>query len=301
MSAEAQAPARRVRPFYWSVRRELWENRGVFGAPLIAAAVVLVPYLFMATRLPRALDRLENPANAKAFKQAAAMMEAPFSAAAAFVLLASIGVAVFYSLAALQAERRDRSILFWKSLPVSDLVTVLSKAVVPIVILPLVALAVIYAVQLLMLAFGTLVVVAHGLDPRAFWDRTPFPFMWLILLLGLPYGGLWLAPVYAWFILVSAWAKRLALLWAVAPAVALPLVEHLTLGTHHVSRFLAHRLGGAYGASFSTDGKGKVPVDGVEDIDLVRLLTDPDLWGGLIVAALLLAAAVRLRRSREPI
>ena len=58
---------------------------------------------------------------------------------------------MFYCLDALYGERRDRSILFWKSLPVSDLTTVLSKASIPIVVLPLLTFAVTVATQLIML------------------------------------------------------------------------------------------------------------------------------------------------------
>src|ERR1700733_15667053 len=37
----APATASATRPFYWSVRRELWEHRSIYIAPMAVAAVAL--------------------------------------------------------------------------------------------------------------------------------------------------------------------------------------------------------------------------------------------------------------------
>jgi ABC-2 type transport system permease protein len=110
-----------TRPFFWSVRRELWENRSLYIAPLIVAAVVIIGFIFTAIGLPerrRALLLLNDAA-----KQRAAI-EMPYSMAAMMIMFTVFIVGVFYCLDALYGERRDRSILFWKSLPVSDATTV---------------------------------------------------------------------------------------------------------------------------------------------------------------------------------
>ena len=101
------------------------------------------------------------------------LMMGPYSMVAIAVMAFSFFVAIFYSLSALHNERRDRSILFWKSLPVSDATTVLSKALVPIVILPLVALAVIFGAQAAMFAISTAVVLMNGIDPAVLTDEYP--------------------------------------------------------------------------------------------------------------------------------
>ena len=128
--ATAIVPAR---PFFWSVRRELWENRSIYVAPLIVAAVVLFGSLVGSFHLPdrRRLAMLLDPAHRRA------AIEMPYDIAAMIIILTAFVVGVFYCLDALYGERRERSILFWKSLPVSDLTTVLSKATIPLVILPL--------------------------------------------------------------------------------------------------------------------------------------------------------------------
>src|SRR5437016_11212901 len=126
-----------TQPMYWSVRREVWENRSIYIAPLIVAVVVLFGFLVSTIGLPerRQAVLLLDPARARA------AIEAPYNMAAIMLILTAFIVGVFYCLDALYGERRDRSILFWKSLPVSDLTTLLSKATIPLVVLPLVTFA----------------------------------------------------------------------------------------------------------------------------------------------------------------
>ena len=116
-----------TRPLYWSVWRELWENRSIYIAPLIVAAVQVFGFAISTIGLAerRRAVLLLDPA-----KQRAAI-EQPYDMAAMMMLFTVFLVGVFYCLDALHGERRDRSILFWKSLPVSDLTTVLSKLIDP--------------------------------------------------------------------------------------------------------------------------------------------------------------------------
>src|SRR6266702_6165710 len=113
----------KTRPFYWSVRRELWEKRSIYIAPLIVAMVVLFGFLVSTAGLPerRRAVLLLDPGKTRA------AIEAPYNMAAIMLILTAFIIGVFYCLDALYGERRDRSILFWKSLPVSDLTTLLSK------------------------------------------------------------------------------------------------------------------------------------------------------------------------------
>ena len=106
-----------TRPFYWSVWRELWENRSIYIAPLIVAAVILFGSFVGAFHLAglRRNALLLDPAHRRA------AIEMPYNIAAMMMIFTAFIVGVFYCLDALQGERRDRSILFWKSLPVSDL------------------------------------------------------------------------------------------------------------------------------------------------------------------------------------
>ena len=152
----------RTRPLYWSVRRELWENRSIYIAPLAVAALVLFAFLISTLHWRRSL----RAALARDAAAQAAALAMPYSIAATLIIVTSLIVGVFYCLEALHGERRDRSILFWKSLPVSDLTTVLSKISIPLVVLPVTAFAISLATQLAMLLLGTAVLLLSGPGPR---------------------------------------------------------------------------------------------------------------------------------------
>src|SRR5471030_3307222 len=167
---------------YWSVRRELWENRSIYIAPLAVAAVVLVTFLIGMFALPhhrmRAVFALD-PA-----KQRAAI-ELPYDLAAGLILATALVVGLFYCLDALQGERRDRSILFWKSLPVSDLTTVLSKASIPLVVLPLLLFAIVVITQLIMLLLSTAALLISGGSALMLWRQLPLFQLQIVLLYSL--------------------------------------------------------------------------------------------------------------------
>ena len=288
--APAIGPAR---TFLWSVRRELWEHRSVYLAPPAVAALLMIGFLLSTWRLPAAL-------RAAAAGESERFMNG-YSAVAFAVLLIGYLVSVFYCLDALQGERRDRSILFWKSLPVSDAITVLSKAAVPLVIIPVVMFATIVAANTVMVGVASLVVMASGLAPGDYWGRLDVAFMWAALVQGLLFMTLWFAPLWAWLLMVSAWARRMAFVWAIGPVVALAAFEHVASGHLGGYRFFERRFAGGFREAFSVEGLGRTPINGPEHLDPVRLFTSPELWGGVLVATLFLFAAVRFRRSRAPL
>src|SRR3954469_20378516 len=149
----------KTRPFYWSVRRELWENRSLYIAPLIVAGVILFGFLCTTATLPerrRAVLVLDDPSRARS------AIEMPYDVAAIMIMFTAFIVGVFYCLDALYGERRDRSILFWKSLPISDRTTVLSKILIPLVVLPAISCVVIVVTQFLMLLWSTLLLAPSG-------------------------------------------------------------------------------------------------------------------------------------------
>src|SRR5881296_2253568 len=177
----------KTRPFYWSVKRELWENRSIYIAPLIVAAVVLFGFLVSTGGLPerRQAVLLLDPAKARA------AIDTPYNVAAIMLIFTAFIVGVFYCLDALHGERRDRSILFWKSLPVSDLTTLLSKVTIPLVVLPLIAFAIVVCVQVIMLLQTSVVLVTHGMSPATTWANLPVFQNWIVLLYGLIAIALW--------------------------------------------------------------------------------------------------------------
>ena len=251
--APAAIPA--TRRMYWSVRRELWENRSIYIAPLAVAALFLVGFLISMGRLP---DRM-RAALALSPMQQHKLIEQPYHLAAFLIMATTFIITVVYCLEALHGERRDRSILFWKSLPVSDLTTVLSKVSIPLVVLPLLTFVVTVVTQLIMLLLSSAVLAGSGLSVATLWTQVSWFQMSLLLLYHLvTVHALWYAPIYCWLMLVSGWARRAAFLWAGLPLLAIGIVEKVAFNTSYLASMLMHRMsGGAEGchtAGWCPDG-----------------------------------------------
>ena len=294
--ATAPAPLSPTRPFYWSMRRELWENRSLYLAPLGVAAFAVVGLVIHGITMPSHL-----PGMLAADPATPGSATTTYRIATSLMLLAAFLTGAFYCLEALNGERRDRSILFWKSLPVSDLTTVLAKASMPLVVLPLLTFAAIVAMQLAMLLLSVAVLLAQGRSPAALWIQVQ-PFrMWLALLYAVGAMALWHAPIHGFLLLASGWGRRAAALWAVLPLLAVGVLEKLTMDTTRVPALAQYRLLGWYGEAFAVPAGESVPLHPLTPLTPGRFLATPGLWIGLALAALFLAAAVRLRRHREPI
>jgi len=280
-----------TRPMYWSLRRELWENRSIYLAPLAVAAVALFGF-----SLSSIAGIWEKPLQLNP-----AQPQAPYDMAAGLMMLTGIVVSVFYCLDALHTERRDRSILFWKSLPVSDVTTVLAKACIPLVILPLLTFAITVAMQGIMLLLSSAVLLVSGLNVATLWTNLSFlRRSGLLLYHILTAHALWPAPIYCWLLLVSGWPRRATFLWAALPLVAIAGVEQIAFHTWHFAAIVGSRLLGAAPTVASTSAD-MFPTDPMTHISPAHFLGSPGLWIGLALAAVFLAAAVRLRRYREPI
>ena len=268
--------------FYSSVQRELWESRSVYIAPIAVAGLFLFGFLINAVRGPQRLG-----------------IERPYDFVALMLMAISFLVAVFYCLDALYGERRDRSILFWKSLPVSDSTTVLSKMSIPVVVVPLVTFAITVAAHIAMLLLSSAILLARGTSGAALGNAVPLTHIWLMLFTHLMLGhGLWYAPIYAWFLLVSAWARRAPLLWAVLPPVVVGAVEKAAFNTSHFAAIVQHRFVGGPSVGWPPTG---VSMEAMTPFTLGELLGSPGLWIGFAVATAFLAAAIKLRRDRGPI
>jgi ABC-2 type transport system permease protein len=264
----------------WSVRRELWENRSIYLAPLIVAAVIALAS-FGAVRHNLQPDNL-----------------ATHDELVAGVLMGTtLLVAIFYCLDALYGERRDRSVLFWKSMPVSDWTAVLSKLAIPMIVLPAVAFVLAIATQLIMLLAATAYLSIHGRSAAALWSLP-----WLQMTSGMLYHlitvhSLYYAPIFGWLLLVSAWAKRQPFLWAFLPLTAIGVIEKIVFNTKHFSTMLASRISGGMEGD-PEKGSGMMMLWPTHPLEF---LGRPGLWIGLVIAAICVAMAVRLRRYRDPI
>lgn len=282
-----------TRPLYWSIQRELWEFRSIYVAPLAVAAVFLVGFVIRLFVRGDLLNASLTPA------QQLERIQQPYNLAALAVMGATFLVSIFYSLEALHGERRDRSILFWKSLPVSDATAVMAKAVIPLVVLPLLTVVIAMAVHCLMLLASTMRPLGSG-SAGQLWSSVPLVSMWVMLLYHMVViHSLWLAPFYGWMFLVSAWARRAPLLWAFLPLLAIGVLEKLTVNGSRFVNLLMHRMSGVpHGMDYPP---GAIASHSQMHIHVGDLLLNPGLWAGLAVTAMFLFLATRLRRQRGPI
>jgi ABC-2 type transport system permease protein len=288
-SHSAPQPLPETRPFYWSVRRELWANRSVYIAPLAIAGISLLG--FLAATIGRSLSTPDL-----ALRRS--ILEEPYHFSTALVMGAAFIAALFYCLEALHAERLDRSILFWKSLPVSDLTTVLSKMSIPFLVVPALAYVITLGLHWIMLLLSSAILFRSGLSAGALWTQVEMLDMQLLYHL-FTVHVLWYAPIYAWTILVSGWARRAVFLWVGLPPLAIFALEKFAFNTMHFAAWLLYRFSGPQVFEFPDAHSGAM--HSMVHMNLATFLSTPGLWTGFVMAGIFLAAAVRLRRYQGPV
>jgi ABC-2 type transport system permease protein len=296
------APSARIRTgqtLLMLVRRELWEHRALWIAPLAVAALMILGALIAGLKI----HLTHSDMSARDAPDSMVMFAVMQSAVSTPLSLVMLIVVSFYLLDCLYAERKDRSILFWKSLPVSDDLTVVSKLLVALVVVPLF----VFALGLLLsLAFVGIweVNAAFGRVPAIpGWDTLEWLRAEMALLVCLILGVLWYAPIAAYLLLVSAWARRSPFLWSALPPVVAPILEYVAFGTHFLRDFLRYRMFGIWGTLFSHMhmGRGRAAAlsSGLSQLDVRGAFTNIDLWLGLLVTAGLVFATIRFRRYRD--
>lgn len=296
--------------FLWLVRREVWEHKAIWVAPAIVVGCLLVLVLTGKVHLGPIGEMNGNAVFGEAPRELQLKLLVLVYAGLALVMDMVLGiVAFFYALDSLYSDRRDRSVLFWKSLPLSDVETVLSKFAVAAVLIPLVALAASLVAQLLVAAGGSARLALSGLpgglmwQPEALMGGFSIAFLWCVTAI------LWYAPIIGYLMLASAWAPRGPFLWAVLPPVGLWVLERVVVGSEHIGDFITDRLFGLYRLLGTRNEGGLVEIErsdelsDIGNLDLVGSLREfyaaPELWLGVAAAALLLAAAMWVRRYRD--
>lgn len=298
------------------IRRELIEHRSswvvtsVFGALFVLAAVLAVFGLVRIGGIHGAMTLAEVGDEFDPGMLSPALQVLMMSIATVLNIVMTF-VVFFYFLDALYAERKDRSILFWKSLPVSDLQVVGSKYLNGIIAIPLLTVVVFLVTAALVTLIGGTGLMLGGASVGELFASAPGALarVTLMLLYTLAFQALWFVPIDGWLLLVSAFAKRAVLGWALVPPVLLVVAERTLLGTRHFAELLAHRLVGGFELAFSGERHGLLmdsngvmvstfPMLG-EFFTPGRLLAAPPLWAGIVVGLLFLAGAVWLRRWRD--
>jgi hypothetical protein len=199
-----------------------------------------------------------------------------------FMLLVLVGVTINYLLGSLFNDRKDRSILFWKSMPVSEWEEVGARLLVALAVAPAVYIAVSVLTQLVTLLLSMLLVYRMDMDPyQVILGKVDFVGLLVNQVAGWVVAALWLAPVYAWLLLASAGARRSPFMLAVAPVIGLFLLEEIFVGTGYISRAVAshlpHYVSGGSAVGFSFEGLEWFPID-FSGLGLGLLFAAGALW-----------------------
>jgi ABC-2 type transport system permease protein len=300
------------------LQREMWENRSITMAPLAASGLyILVALLAVAGAITVQVNdygvdfhdfaRSLDSANAGAVAQIALT-----SLAVTFNMLMLV-VSLFYLLDSLYADRKDKTILFWKSLPVSDVKIVASKLLTAAVLIPAVTLVIFFVTSVVVyLIVGTTLALAGSSSvltagPGAILATT------VTVLYAFVVQAVWYLPLFTWLLLVSAWSRKATLLWAILPLWGVAALEAMIFHTDRFASLLGERIVGVLPLAFRDvpdeviweyDGPhASLNIEGHDSItqliDPGSLLASPGLWGGIIVAVVLFAGAVWLRRYRD--
>jgi ABC-2 type transport system permease protein len=288
-----------MKTYWWLVRRELWENRAVWIIPTSIAALLVLGSLFGRTELVG----LSSPAQVRVL--ASVLL---FAFGVVFFLVMSI-YSTWYLMDCLYADRRDRSILFWKSLPITDTATVLAKLATGLIVIPWVYFAAADITTLLM-AF-ILSIRLSSLLGSSLWHADSWlqlQVLWFYLIVT---AGIWYLPVAAWLMLISAWAKRAVMLWSILPPLALVWAEHWFLGSDRLLRWFDERLTGYLAIAFhghndpsawvtQAFGDDKVIAPGSlwAVLDPAGFFSTPETWIGAALGAALIAGTIQLRLRR---
>jgi ABC-2 type transport system permease protein len=296
------------------VRRELWEHRAIFVTPLVIGTIVtlgtLTALMFVGefqNELNLAIFGAQNVAGE--FERRAALTA--FFGGTSWLFLLGLGVlTVFYALDALYAERKDKSILFWRSLPVTDAETVISKLVTAVLVIPAIAIAGIIVTHLVNLVITSIWVASKGGSAgMLIWGSVPFFDNWMATILVIYATTIWMSPFLGWFLFVSAWTKRAPFMVAFLPLVLVPMIEGIFMRSAHFAEAVWGR--GAKIPLFQADINveeffdedslhlSEEMVSLLAHIDLGRFFSSVDTWIGVVVCGLLTTAAIYVRRYRD--
>ena len=295
------------------IQREFWEHRSIYVTPLVIGLVISLMSITGQVSISAnehvdtAILGMSNVSEEARATTISVMMLVVFTL---FALAAAV-LTVFYSLDSLYAERKDKSILFWRSIPVTDFETVFSKLIVALLAIPLVTFAAVMVTHMLVGVIMSVWLGIRGGDAwHLIWQAAPLAGNWTAMFAMLFASALWLSPFVGWFLLVSAYTKRSPMLMAFLPIIVVPMLERMLLGTHMIGNAIFIRSAqnpifkdaDTLSYMFKDEDLHSLAESGISllsILDIGRFVSSPGLWLGLIVCGLFTTAAIYVRRYRD--
>ncbi len=297
------------------VRREVWEHRSLWLTPaavaLVMTLMLLTGYIF-AAKYKELIDLgIVGAQNVAAEEHRRAGLTAFLMGYTVIFIIASAILTVFYCLDSLYTERKNKSILFWRSLPITDAETVISKLLTAVIAIPAITFVVIAAAHIVNLILTSIFIsIEGGNSGFMIWQSAPKVLfdVWASMLLVMLMLPIWFSPFIGWFLFVSAWTKRSPLLAAFLPLFVVPMLERIIFPTHFIGEAILSRFtlwpmfSGIDPGEFFDDRKLLAAHDGLSLLSLVdvsKFLASPAMWAGVIVCGLFTTAAIYVRRYRD--
>ena len=322
------------------LKREFWEHKGgFFWAPMVAGGIFLLLSLMgigvgemAARKIPDHaevnldggsyrisglnLGQLTEKMTTEELRQVGGAIDLSLLMSASWPLMVLAFVAFFYCLGSLYDDRKDRSVLFWKSLPLSDSATVLSKVASVALVAPALAIAAGVLTMIGFLIISSAIVMLHGGNPiTLLWGPASPLKVAGYLIASIPVYALWAMPTIGWLMLCSSWAKSKPFLWAIMIPVFAGIfvtwfdlmklfdMETLWFWKNVVARSLLSVAPGSWfdAASFAPlQGEGPAAVSSALTLGtMYSVLLTPQLWIGVVAGAAMIFGAIRLRRWRD--
>lgn len=283
--------------------KEFWDNkRAIFVTPMVVTGLfiffAIVAMINGSGILFDGASINEHLSQAPEFEaEAATRITSVLFITPVLLVIATIFSMVFTALSVLFDERKDKSILFWKSMPVSDTQEVLVKLATVTVVTPLIAIGFSLIIQLFAaLVMGSMVAINTDLGA---WNMVFSNINYLGLIaadLTMTFVMiLWTLPIFTWFMLVSSFSRRSPFLLAFIVPILIMVIEAIFFRSELLVTAIASRFSylEKYGRQFEAN-EGENVVEGV--FSLLGSFSEPNFWYGIIVAAAMIAGCIQIRK-----
>ncbi len=302
------------------LKRETWEHPAFYVAPIVVLAIIILGALgglvqgvggtIGFNHLVTGLETVAAPARS-------GVIFATFLAIASTFQIVLVFVIFFYLLDALYSERKERHILFWKSMPVSDTETVISKVLTASFVIPLFFLVGVFVTKIVFLMITSVFIwIGGGSAIDLLWKPAPLFADFGVSIFYIIAAALWMLPFTGWLLLASSIAKKgRPFMWAVLLPIFISFLENIVFGTMRFLETIGTYLSTFFEKAFSgIDGhSNRININSIEDlnqiniddfslsslIDPVAVISSPSLWIGMVIGVIFITAAIYLRRYRD--